>query len=106
MYVILYQPERSESELFGPYEDPIKATQALRNLATKAGTRIEGPGAGLMAGVVVTIDGERHRYQLLKVGSPVQLEAHGDVIEALADESTVEAAEAEPPAAPSILSGY
>ena len=37
--------------------------------------------SALLATIDVTIDFEHHRYQLLNVGSPHQLDVHADVIE-------------------------
>ena len=83
VYVILYLPEGAEPELFGPYSTFQHAVNMLRALASAAGHTLRAPPSGLMASIDLLIDGERHRYQLLKVGSTSQLEVHASVIEDL-----------------------
>lgn len=81
--MILYLPEGAEPELFGPYSTFQHAVNMLRALAAAAGHTLSAPPSGLMASIDLLIDGERHRYQLLKVGSTSQLEVHASVIEDL-----------------------
>ena len=52
------------------------------------------------------IDGERHRYQLLKVASSAQLDVHSEVIEELAAEGAIGIDFRHTEPAPSPLSGY
>lgn len=106
MYVLLYLPQQADPEVFGPFPTPQKAVNILRRISSAAGEQIDVSHSALLATIDVTIDGERHRYQLLKVGSPHQLDAHADVIEAERD-STLVSVEPRPMAPPpSRLSGY
>lgn len=106
MYVVMFLPEKADPEVFGPFPTPQKAVNLLRRIATAAGGKIDISHSALMATIDVTIDGERHRYQVLKVGSSDQVDAHAHVIEELRASAriTVEPRPSEPP--PSKLSGY
>ncbi|MCA1736862.1 MAG: hypothetical protein LC739_12375 [Actinobacteria bacterium] len=106
MYMLLYLPEQADAELFGPFLTPQKAINLLRRISAAAGEPIDVTHSALMATIDVTIDGERHRYQLLKVGSDYQLEIHADIIRDIRASAHVSVASrfALPP--PSQLSGY
>lgn len=106
MYVVLYQPEGAEAEVFGPYATPNVAASGLRRIAAAAGSQLDVAYSDLLATLDVTIDGERHRYQLLKVASTAQLDVHAEIIqeEAAAGSLDTEWSETEP--SPSRLSGY
>ncbi len=90
MYVILYLPSGAEPEIFGPYSAFQHAVNMLRRLATASGHTLNAPPSGLMASIDLLIDGERHRYQLLKMGSTSQLEVHATVIEDMRETSQIE----------------
>jgi len=83
VFVVLYLPEGAEPEIFGPYSTFQHAVNMLRVLASAAGHTLSAPPSGLMASIDLLIDGERHRYQLLKMGSTSQLDIHASVIEDL-----------------------
>jgi len=106
MYILLYLPEESDPEVFGPFATPQKAANVLRRISSAAGEPIDVSHSALLATLDVHIDDERHRYQLLKVGSRLQLEAHADVIqvERLSTGVSVESRAVPPP--PTLLSGY
>lgn len=93
MYVVLYLPDGAEPEIFGPYSTFQPALNILRAVAAAAGHVLDTPPSGLMASVDLIIDGERHRYQLLKVGSTSQLEVHASVVQDLRETANVEVAE-------------
>ena len=80
MYVLLYLPQEADPEVFGPFPTPQKAVNILRRISAAAGEQIDVSHSALLATIDVKIDGERHRYQLLKMGSPHQLDLHADVI--------------------------
>ncbi len=82
MYVLLYLPELADPEVFGSFPTPQKAINVLRRISAAAGTQIDLSHSAL-ATIDVTIDRERHRYQLLKMGSTDQLDIHADMIEEL-----------------------
>jgi len=90
VYVILYVPEGAEPEIFGPFSTFQHAVNILRRLATAAGHQLSAPPSGLMASIDLVIDGERHRYQLLKIGSADQLEIHAAVIEEVRETAEIE----------------
>ena len=71
-----------------------------------AGKQIDVSHSALLATIDVTIDDERNRYQLLKIGSPYQLDAHTDVIEDIRASAQISADSRPEPAPPSRLSGY
>ncbi|MGH8952841.1 MAG: hypothetical protein ACRDX9_15665 [Acidimicrobiia bacterium] len=79
--MIVYVPEGAEPEVFGPFSTFPQALNLLRALSGAAGHPLSAPPSGLMASVDLLIDGERHRYQLLKLGSASQLEIHVSVID-------------------------
>jgi hypothetical protein len=90
VYVIIYVPQGAEPEVFGPFSTFQHAVNILRAIAAAAGFPLQAPPSGLMASIDLLIDGERHRYQLLKVGSPSQLEVHSSVIEELRETAEIE----------------
>lgn len=102
MYVIVYQPQKADPEAFGPFQGPEMATRALRELATQAGVPLSDLGGGPLATADVYVDGERHRYQLVKIGSVLQLEAHGHILRELAEAGERGTGDEPPP----VLSGY
>ena len=106
MFVVLYLPDYADPEIFGPFSHIQPAVNAMRHIATAAGNPMELSHSDLMATINVIISGERHRYQLLKIASPTQLEAHAYVIEGEreAHHVTVEDREEVPP--PARLSSY
>lgn len=106
MYVILYLPEGAEPEIFGPLSTFQAAVNLLRTLATATGHILNTPPSGLMASVDLHIDGERHRYQLLKVGSASQLEAHSAIIAELRDTAHLQVRDTDDLSPPGRLSGY
>lgn len=106
MYVILYLPEGAEPELFGPYSTFQHALNMLRLIAKATGQTLETPPAGLMAAVDLLIDGERHRYQLLKMASTSQLEVHASVIEDLAATGAVSVSHEDELSPPGRFSSY
>jgi hypothetical protein len=104
--MILYLPEGAEPEVFGPYSTFQQALNMLRALSTAVGHILETPPSGLMAGVTFAIDGERHRYQLLKMASATQLEVHVSVIQDLSETATVEVVDEEGLSPPGPISSY
>lgn len=106
MFIVLYSPDRGDPEIFGPFQMIQPAINAMRRIATAAGHGIELSHSDLLATIDVAISGENHRYQLLKMGSPTQLDAHAYVIEGERDSHNITVnARAEPPP-PARLSGY
>lgn len=106
MYVVLYQPESGEPEVFGPYATPNAAASALRRIAAAAGAHLDVKYSSLLATLDLKIDGESHRYQLLKVASSAQLDVHSEVVEDLAAEGAVGFDYRQTEPSPSPLSGY
>jgi len=106
VYVILYLPEGAEPEIFGPFSTFQQAVNLLRSVATAAGHTLSAPPSGLMASVDLLIDGERHRYQLLKVGSTSQLDAHTSIIAELRGTAHLQVHDADDLSPPGRLSGY
>lgn len=106
MYIIVYLPQGAEPEVFGPYSTYQHALNMLRAISAAAGHSLEAPPSGLMASVDVMIDGERHRYQLLKMGSTSQLEIHTSVIMELRETATVEVVGEEDLSPPGRFSSY
>lgn len=106
MYVILYVPQGAEAEIFGPFSTFQHAVNILRSIAAAAGYPLSAPPSGLMASIGLVIDGERHRYQLLKVGSPSQLEVHSSVIEELRETAKIELVPEEDLSPPGRFSSY
>ena len=106
MYVLLYLPEAADPEVFGPFDTPQKAVNVLRRISAAAGEQIDVSHSTLMATIDVHIDGERHRYQLLKVGSSYQLGVHAEVIAGLRSSAHVSVEPGPQPPPPSRLSGY
>lgn len=106
MYVILYLPAGAEPEIFGPYSTFQHAVNMLRKLASAAGHSLTAPPSGLMASIDLLIDGERHRYQLLKMGSTSQIEIHASVIEDMAETSQIDMADDDDLSPPGRFSSY
>ncbi|HEX6947488.1 MAG TPA: hypothetical protein VF246_09065 [Acidimicrobiia bacterium] len=106
MYMILYLPEGAEPEVFGPFSTYQIALNMLRSLAAAAGGTVDAPPSGLMASVDLTIDGERHRYQLLKVASPTQLEVHASVIQEMGETAEVKIVDPDELSPPGRFSSY
>lgn len=106
VYVILYLPEGAEPEVFGPYSTFQPALNMLRALATAAGHTLEAPPTGLMARVDVMIDDDRHRYQLLQIGSTSQIEVHASVINDLAKTADVKVVDVDHLSPPGPISSY
>jgi hypothetical protein len=106
VYVILYVPQGAEPELFGPFSTFQHALNILRSLASAAGYQLQAPPSGLMASIDLLIDGEHHRYQLLKVASADQVEVHASVIGELRDTVDIEMTEGTDLSPPGRLSGY
>ncbi len=106
MFLILYLPEGAGPEVFGPYSTFQHALNALRTIADAAGHILETPPSGLMAGVTLAIDGELHRYQLLQMAPPTQLEIHAAVIQDLQETGGVEVGAEEEPSPPGPSSNY
>lgn len=106
MYVVLYQPEAAEPEVFGPYTTPNAAANALRRIAGAAGATFDVTYSSLLATLDLKIDGDIHRYQLVKVASSAQLDIHAEIIEELAAEGGLEIAYRTPDPPPSPLAGY
>jgi hypothetical protein len=104
--MILYLPEGAEPEIFGPYSAFQPALNMLRGIAGAVGHTLAAPPSGLMASVEVMIDGERHRYQLLKVGSTSQIEIHASVIKELRESAVVELADDDDLSPPGRFSSY
>ncbi|CAN5807494.1 hypothetical protein BH23ACT5_BH23ACT5_07870 [soil metagenome] len=100
VYVIVYQPEKDDPEVFGPFDGPETATASLRRLAADARVSMVDDHSGPLATIDVYLDGERHRYQLVKIGSVLQLEAHGHVFRQVAESEDF------PATGKNILSGY
>jgi hypothetical protein len=92
VYVIVYVPQGAEPEVFGPFSTFQHAVNLLRRISAAAGHALNAPPSGLMASIDLMIEGERHRYQLLKVGSADQLEVHASVIEELRETSEIDVA--------------
>ena len=106
MYVLLYLPEESDPEVFGAFPTPQRAVNILRRISNAAGKQIDVTHSALLATIDVTIDDERNRYQLLKVGSPDQLAVHADVIEEISGSARISVDTRPEPAKPARLSGY
>lgn len=106
MYVILYLPEGAEPEVFGPFSTYQIALSMLRSLAAAAGGSLVAPPSGLMASVDIVIAGDRHRYQLLKVGSTTQLEVHASVIEEMTETAEVRVVDPDELSPPGRFSSY
>ena len=75
--------------MFGPFDTPQKAVNVLHRISAAAGEQIDVSHSTLMATIDVNIDGERHRYQLLKVGYSYQLGVHAEVIAGLRSSAQV-----------------
>jgi hypothetical protein len=106
MYVVLYLPEVGHAEVFGPYATPTVAASALRRISAAAGDPIDVSHSALLATLEVRILDELHRYQLLKVASSSQLDAHADVIRSERKNATVEVELTNTPPPTTRLSGY
>lgn len=106
MYVILYVPQGAEPEVFGPFSTFPLALNLLRSIAGAAGYQLEAPASGLMASIDLKIDDERHRYQLLKVGSADQLQIHASVIDDLKETAEIDLVPGGDISPPGRLSGY
>jgi hypothetical protein len=106
MFVVLYSPDHADPEVFGPFPTIQPAVNAMRRMATAAGHSMELSHSDLMATINIVISGELHRYQLLKIGSPTQLEAHAYVIEGERDSHHITVMTRTEPAPPARLSGY
>ena len=106
VFVVLYQPESAEPEVSGPYATPNAAASAMRRIAAAAGAQLEVSYSSLLATLDLSIDGERHRYQLVKVASSTQLDVHAEVVEGLAAEGAIGIDFRQAELAPSPLSGY
>lgn len=106
MYVILYAPQGAEPEVFGPFSTFQHALNILRSLAAAAGFQLNAPPSGLMASIDLVIDGENHRYQLLKIASSDQVEIHASVIADLRETARIEMGEGSDLSPPGRLSGY
>ena len=106
MYMLLYLPERADPELFGPFQTPLKAINILRRISGAAGKHIDVSHSALLATIDVRIDDERHRYQLLKVGSDHQLGIHADIIDDIRASAEVSVESRFELPEPSRLSGY
>lgn len=89
MYVIIYVPQGAEPEVFGPFSTFQHAVNILRRISAAAGHPLSAPPSGLMASIDLVIEGEHHRYQLLKIGSASQLEIHASVIEEAGETSEI-----------------
>lgn len=106
MFVILYLPEASPPEVFGPYTSPSAAVNALRHIAGAAGDHMDTSFSSLLATIDVMIGDERHRYQLVKVASTSQLDIHADIIREERMAGSVQVSHHEEAPAGSPLSGY
>lgn len=106
MFVLLYIPQDADPEVFGTFPSPNAALNILRKISTAAGQRIDTSHSALLATIDVTIDGERHRYQLVKVGSPDQIEAHAYVIETARESAEIFVEQRSDLPPPTRLSGY
>lgn len=87
--MIIYVPQGAEPEVFGPFSTFQHAVNILRRLSAAAGHPLTAPPSGLMASIDLEIDGEHHRYQLLQVASPSQIEIHASVIEEARETSEI-----------------
>ena len=105
MYILLYLPEHADPEVFGTFPTPQRAINVLRRISAAAGTQIDLSQSAL-ATIDVTIDLERHRYQLLKLGSTDQLDIHADMIEEIRATTAVSVGSRLELPPPSQLSGY
>jgi hypothetical protein len=106
MFVLLYIPQDADPEVFGPFPTTNAALNILRKISTAAGQHLDASFSDVLATIDVSIDGQRHRYQLVKVGSPDQLEAHAYVIEAERESAAISVAHRAEALPPSRLSGY
>jgi hypothetical protein len=106
MFVLLYIPQDADPEVFGTFPTPTAALNILRKISTAAGQHMDASFSDVLATIDVTMDGERHRYQLVKVGSPDQLEAHAYVIESARESEAISVEHRPVVPAPSRLSGY
>jgi len=106
MFVVLYSPDQAHPEVFGPFSTIQPAVNAMRRIATAAGHTMELSHSDLMATINIVISGELHRYQLLKIGSATQLEAHAYVIEGERESHHMSVVTRTEPAPPARLSGY
>lgn len=104
--MIIYVPEGAEPEIFGPFSTFPQAVNILRSISAAAGHPLSAPPSGLMASIDLIIEGERHRYQLLKVGSTSQLEIHRSVIEDMKETSEIKVVAEGDLAPPGRFSGY
>lgn len=104
--MILYMPEGAEPEIFGPFSTFQHVLNILRSLAAAAGHQLHAPPSGLNASIDLLIDGERHRYQLIKVASTDQVEIHSSVISELKETAEIEVIEGTDLSPPGRLSGY
>ena len=78
MLFVLYLPQGAEPEAFGPYSTPQSAVNALRRIAAAAGHPLNINPSALMASIDLNIEGERHRYQLLKMDITARRPRHRD----------------------------
>ena len=106
MYMLLYLPQEADPELFGPFPTPQKAINILRRISEAAGKNIDVSHSALLATIDVKIDDERHRYQLLKVGSDHQLNIHADIIQDIRTSAEISVQSRFVLPEPSRLSGY
>jgi hypothetical protein len=106
MLIVLYLPQGAEPEAFGPYSTPQLAVNALRRIAAAAGHPLKISRSALMASIDLTIEGERHRYQLLKMASTSQLDVHATVIEELRSSVHITVTPGDDLAPPARFSGY
>jgi len=105
MFVLLYIPQDADPEVFGTFPTTTAALNILRKISTAAGQHMDASFSDVLATIDVTIEGERHRYQLVKVGSPDQLEAHAYVIETARESEAISVEHRPDVPAPSRLSG-
>jgi hypothetical protein len=106
MLFVLYLPQGAEPEAFGPYSTPQSAVNALRRIAAAAGHPLSINPSALMASIDLNIEGERHRYQLLKMASTSQLDVHVTVIDELRHTVEIKVTPGEDLAPPARFSGY
>jgi hypothetical protein len=106
MFVVLYSPDHADPEVFGPFTTIQPAVNAMRRIASAAGHPMDLSHSDLLATINIMISGERHRYQLLKIGSATQLEAHAYVIEGERESHHITVDTRTEPAPPARLSGY
>ena len=106
MFVVLYSPQGAEPEMFGPYSTPQAAVNALRRIAASAGHPLNIGKSALMASIDLIIEGEHHRYQVLKMASSSQLDVHATVIEELRNSVPIAVKPGEVLAPPARFSGY